>query len=105
MQVFITYDGKTYEWDRDYSVSESATIKAHLGLHVGEIEAALGDPEHEKWVDALRAIMWILKKRNGEIVDPTSIDFKITSFYNALAEGLQKAAENAEVSESPKAPK
>lgn len=84
--MIINYDGKSYEWDQDVEVSEDSVIFAYTGLHFLGWTEAMDDPSDPKFVPALQGLMWMLKKRAGEVTDIKAQNFKIGGFIKAIRE-------------------
>lgn len=102
--ILIFFDGSTYAWDGDLTVREDAVVAAATGLHFGKWIRVLEDPENDKYILALQALLWILKKRAGEPCDIKNLDFSIGAFAKAVGDAMVAAAELAEPqsTESPK---
>ena len=89
--ILVEIDGKTYSWDMDLDVAEDNLIHAATGLHYGQLMTAMGQPNSEKFISALQAIYWVLKRRSGENIDIRHANFKIAGFIAALEKGMQGA--------------
>ena len=102
--ILISFEGSTYAWDGDLTVREDAVVAAATGLHFGKWIGVLQDPENDKYILALQALLWILKKRAGEPCDIKNLDFSIGAFAKAVGDAMVAAAEAADPqsTESPK---
>jgi hypothetical protein len=87
--MIINFEGKTYEWDQDVWVSEDAVVFGYTGLHFVGWTAALDDPSDPNFIKALQALMWILRKRAGEMSDIKAQDFPIGKFAQAIRDSLE----------------
>ena len=84
----ILVEGQAYEFDQSrLMLSEAMAIKSYTGLKPPQWQAALteGDPE------ALQALVWLLKKRNGEDVRFSDVDFNLADVSVEADEDPQPA--------------
>ena len=100
----ITFEGRTYTWDGDLTVREDAVVAAATGMHFGKWVTVLTDPSDDKYILALQALLWVLKKRAGEQVDLRNLDFSIGAFAKAVGEAMA-ASEQSPAEEGAVAPK
>lgn len=89
--ILVDIDGKSYEWDMDLTVAEDNVIHAATGLHYGQLMSAMANPDSDKFIAALQAIYWVLKKRAGEMTDVRKADFKINAFMDELNRAFDAA--------------
>lgn len=94
--MIINYEGKSYEWDQDVMVSEDSVIFAYTGLHFVSWTEALDDASNPNFVKALQALMWMLRKRAGEVTDIKNQDFAIGKFVKAVREAAEQVAPEEE---------
>lgn len=100
--MIINFEGKTYEWDQDVMVSEDAVIFAYTGLHFAGWTDALDDASNPNFVKCLQALMWMLRKRAGEMTDIKAQDFPIGKFVKAVRDAAELVAPDAD--DAPKEP-
>lgn len=98
--MIVDWDGKKYEFDlaAGITVKEAVPVKLHTGLGVKSFWRAVSELEPE----ACQGLLWILKRRNGEVCDMASLDFDIVAFVNAFnAAGADEAAKHDVPKETP----
>lgn len=98
--MIINYEGKIYDWDQDVLVSEESVIFGFTGLHYAGWTTALDDPMNPNFAKCLQALMWLLRKRAGEITEIKTQEFKVLAFLSALREASEAMTPPTGVDES-----
>jgi hypothetical protein len=87
--LIVKWAGKDYSYDPSgVTVAEAVLIKNHTGYGLVSWERACRDADPQ----AIQALLWLIKRRNGEVCEPASLDFDVIAFLAAYGEAVQ--AEN-----------
>lgn len=83
--MIIKWDGKDYPFvGGKTDVQEAITIKLYTGHGLVSWGKAIfdGDPQ------AVQALLWLIKKRNGETCEISSLNFDVMALINAYADAM-----------------
>lgn len=69
----LTLEGHTYDYTGKLMLPEAAAIQKATGMTYGEWQTALNKGD----VVAVAALLWVLKKRAGEIMPFSQLDFDV----------------------------
>jgi hypothetical protein len=88
--VQIKWEGKEYAYSPgEVRVKEGIVIKVHTGLGLLSWERACRDLDPQ----AIQALLWLIKSRNGEPCEVAMLDFDILAFMTAYGEAMQSLPE------------
>lgn len=95
----ITWHDRVYRFDpTEITVKEAAAIREFSGWNFSAWDTALREYDDR----ALTALMWVIRKHNGEQVDIAAVDFPMAQFIKAYEEALVAEAKKAKAA-APKA--